>query len=307
MAMNPSKVDFSKITISAPKTMDNGGKMLYLNYGGGINSLYVTTPEVEVPFDPSYFADNENSGKYSVKFSMKDLEGNKSMRDFHTWASSMDEMLLKKASENSQAWFRKAKLSDETLKELYTPMVKVSTDPETGEPNGKYPDSYAFKINKRDGKFKDFTIYDASKNVFDVDGTTDSPTDITKLIVKGALIKVVMKCNGIWVANGKFGCTWKAEQVRVKIPEGGLKEFAIMSDSEDEDDSGPSLTRQSSSAPVAAKMIEDSSDDEEAVDDKKVMFLEKEDSDDDEQEPEPEPEKKKVVKKVRKVKKASPE
>ena len=306
MAMNPSKVDFSKITISAPKTMDNGGKMLYLNYGGGINSLYVTTPEVEVPFDPSYFADNENSGKYSVKFSMKDLEGNKSMRDFHTWASSMDEMLLKKASENSQAWFRKAKLSDETLKELYTPMVKVSTDPETGEPNGKYPDSYAFKINKRDGKFKDFTIYDASKNVFDVDGTTDSPTDITKLIVKGALIKVVMKCNGIWVANGKFGCTWKAEQVRVKIPEGGLKEFAIMSDSEDEDDSGPSLTRQSSSAPVAAKMIEDSSD-EEAVDDKKVMFLEKEDSDDDEQEPEPEPEKKKVVKKVRKVKKASPE
>ena len=155
MAMSPSKIDFSKISISAPKTMDNGGKMLYINYGGGINSLYVTTPEVEIPFDPSYFADNENSGKFSVKFSMKDLDGNKSMKDFHTWAVKMDEMLLTKASENSQAWFRKAKLSDETLKELYTPMVKVSTDPETGEPNGKYPDSFAFKINKRDGKFKD--------------------------------------------------------------------------------------------------------------------------------------------------------
>ena len=303
MAVNPNKVDFSKITISAPKTMDNGGKMLFLNYGGGINSLYVTTPEVEVPFDPSYFADNENSGKYSVKFSMKDLDGNKSMRDFHTWATSMDEMLLKKASENSQAWFRKAKLSDETLKELYTPMVKVSTDPETGEPNGRYPDSFAFKINKRDGKFKDFAIYDASKNVFDVDGTTDNPTDITKLIVKGALIKVVMKCNGIWVANGKFGCTWKAEQVRVKVPEGGLRDFAIMSDSDDSDDedevsSGPPLARQVSSA---INMVEDSSDEEE---DKKVMFLEKDDSD---PEPEPEPEKKVVKKKCRTVKKVSSE
>jgi hypothetical protein len=301
MAMNPSKVDFSKITISAPKTMDNGGKMLYLNYGGGINSLYVTTPEVEVPFDPSYFADNENSGKYSVKFSMKDLDGNKSMRDFHTWAGLMDEMLLKKASENSQPWFRKAKLSDETLKELYTPMVKVSVDPETGEPNGKYPDSFAFKINKRDGKFKDFSIYDATKKVFDIEGTTDDPTDITKLIVKGALIKVVLKCNGIWVANGKFGCTWKAEQVRVKVPEGGLKEFAIMSDSDDEgdDDSGP-LTRQVSNA---VNMIEDSSDEEQEKD---VMFLEKEDVPT-EPEPEPEPEKKKVVKKVRKVKRTSAE
>jgi len=275
--------------------------MLYLNYGGGINSLYVTTPEVEVPFDPSYFADNENSGKYSVKFSMKDLDGNKSMRDFHTWAGLMDEMLLKKASENSQPWFRKAKLSDETLKELYTPMVKVSVDPETGEPNGKYPDSFAFKINKRDGKFKDFSIYDATKKVFDIEGTTDDPTDITKLIVKGALIKVVLKCNGIWVANGKFGCTWKAEQVRVKVPEGGLKEFAIMSDSDDEgdDDSGP-LTRQVSNA---VNMIEDSSDEEQEKD---VMFLEKEDVPT-EPEPEPEPEKKKVVKKVRKVKRTSAE
>ena len=281
--------------------MDNGGKMLYINYGGGMNSLYVTTPEVEVPFDPSYFADNENSGKYSVKFSMKDLETNKGMRDFHNWATSMDELLLKKASENSQSWFRKSKLSDETLRELYTPMVKVSVDAETGEPNGRYPDSFAFKIIKRDGRFKDFSIYDVNKNVFDVEGSTDNPTDITKLIVKGALIKVVLKCNGIWVANGKFGCTWRAEQIRVKVPEGGLQDFAIMSDSDsdsDDEDTGVGLSRQVSTmedkiSKEADRMIEDSSD-EEIVQEP-------------EPEPEPEPEKKKVTKKVRKVKRNSSE
>jgi len=296
MAMSPSKIDFSKITISAPKTMDNGGKMLYINYGGGINSLYVTTPEVEVPFDPSYFADNENSGKYSVKFSMKNLDENKSMKDFHTWAVKMDEMLLAKASENSLSWFRKAKLSDDTLKELYTPMVKVSTDPETGEPNGKYPDSFAFKINKRDGKFKDFSIYDSNKNVFDIEGTTENPTDITKIIVKGALIKVVLKCNGIWVANGKFGCTWKAEQMRVKVPEGGLKDFAIMSESEDEDED--EVVVESKPSPA---MIEDSSDEEV----EEVKETETETETETGTGTETGTEKKKVVKKVRKVKKAS--
>jgi hypothetical protein len=293
MAMNPSKVDFSKVTFSAPKMMDNGGKMLYVNYGGGINSLYVTTPEVEVPFDPSYYADGEDSGKYQIKFSMKNLDENKSMKDFHTWATTMDNLILKKASENSQAWFRKPKLSEETLKELYTPMVKVSTDPETGEPNGKYPDSFGFKVVKRDGKFKDFKIYNQDKVVFDVNGETDNPTDITKVLVKGSLIKVVLKCNSIWIANGKFGCGWKAEQIRVKVPEGGLQEFAIMSDSEDEDEDVEERP--------ASNMIEDSSDEE--VEKEEPV---KDDSEEEEPAPTPDPEKKKV-KRVVKKKKATTE
>ncbi len=281
--MNPSKIDISNITFSTPKTLDNGGKMLFLNYGGGIAPLYVQTPEVEIPFDPSYFSDNEKSGKYSVKFSMKGLDENKSMKDFHTWACSMDELLLKKAAENSQSWFKKPKLSHDTLKELYTPMVKVSLDQETGEPNGKWPDSFGFKVIKRDGKFKDFSIYDKNAVVFDVEGTTENPTDISRLITKGAHIKSVLKCNGIWIANGKFGCTWRAEQIRVKVPEGGLRDFAIMSDSDDEDDRVETVT-------TGKTLVEDSTE-----------------SDDNEDEPEPEPEPvKEKPKKVRKVKVKKP-
>jgi hypothetical protein len=205
----------------------------------------------------------------------------------------MDNLILKKASENSQAWFRKPKLSEETLKELYTPMVKVSTDPETGEPNGKYPDSFGFKVVKRDGKFKDFKIYNQDKVVFDVNGETDNPTDITKVLVKGSLIKVVLKCNSIWIANGKFGCGWKAEQIRVKVPEGGLQEFAIMSDSEDEDEDVEERP--------ASNMIEDSSDEE--VEKEEPV---KDDSEEEEPAPTPDPEKKKV-KRVVKKKKATTE
>ena len=68
--------DISKIKFSTIKTLDNGGKMIYLNYNGGINPFYVTTPEAEIIWDPNYFADDgkgpedSKTGKYSMTFSM---------------------------------------------------------------------------------------------------------------------------------------------------------------------------------------------------------------------------------------------
>ena len=288
-ALKASQVDLSKITFSAPKTLDNGGKMLFLNYGGGINPFYITLPEVEVPFDPMYFADNDTSGKYNIKISLKDLESNNELKCLHEKLGELDTLLKEKAIENSQQWFRKAKLSSDTINELYTPLIKVATDPETGEPNGKWPDSFGFKVVKKDGKFPNFSIYDNSKPpvVFDVDGKTDTPVDLENVIMKGTLIKAVLKCNGVWIANGKFGCTWRAEQVRAKLPEGGLREFAIESDSDDSDDEVVD------EKPV---MIEDSDEDVHESEEEEVK----------EPEPEPEPEPKKKVRKL-KVKKKSPE
>ena len=288
-ALKASQVDLSKITFSAPKTLDNGGKMLFLNYGGGINPFYITLPEVEVPFDPMYFADNDTSGKYNIKISLKDLESNNELKCLHEKLGELDTLLKEKAIENSQQWFRKAKLSSDTINELYTPLIKVATDPETGEPNGKWPDSFGFKVVKKDGKFPNFSIYDNSTPpvVFDVDGKTDTPVDLENVIMKGTLIKAVLKCNGVWIANGKFGCTWRAEQVRAKLPEGGLREFAIESDSDDSDDEVVD------EKPV---MIEDSDED----------VHESEEEEEEVKEPEPEPEPKKKVRKL-KVKKKSPE
>ena len=279
-ALKASQVDFTKLSISPPKTLDNGGKMMFINYNGGINPFYITVPEVEVPWEPSYFSDNDTSGKYAVKISLKNLDENKDLKEFHTMLCNMDTFLKEKALANSQSWFKK-KMSEELINELYTPLVKVSVDDETGEPNGKYPDSFGFKIVKRDNKFKDFTIYDNHKVVFDVEGKDGPAVDLTNVLMKGTLIKAVLKCNGIWVANGKFGCTWRAEQIRAKVPEGGLREFAIESDSDDEDDS----------TEVEAKpnMIEDSSDEE----------LEKQESEEEvveEPEPPPEPKKKRKLK-----------
>jgi len=293
-AMKPGSIDFSKISFSTPKTLDNGGKMIYLNYGGGINPLYVQTPEGELPFDPNYFGDDgnndpttSNGGKFSINLSINP-ESSKSMNSFHDVFVKLDELIMNSAKENSQAWFKKAKISEETISELYTRQIKVSVDPETGEPNGKYPPKFTYKVVKRDGKFQNFKIYDNDKVVFDVDKKTDSPVEFSNVVMKGTRVKAVLKCNGIWVANGKFGCTWRAEQMCVKVPEGGLRDFAILSDSDEEDDTS-SVTSGSGEKQL---MIEDSSDDEEGGGEEE----------EEEVKPTPPPEKKKVRKRVKKVK-----
>jgi len=297
-AMKANKVDLSKVSLSAPKTLDNGGKMIFLNYDGGMSPLFLQTPEVEIPFDPSYFSDNDSSGKYQIKFSLKNMEDNPEIKAFHDKIQAMDELLKQKAIENSVPWFKKKTMTLDTIDSLYTPMIKVSVDAETGEPNGKYPPSFGFKIVKKDNKVL-CTLYDKQKNVFDVNKETDTPVDILNVLRKGSKIKAVLKCNGVWLANGKFGCTWRAEQVRATIPEGGLMDFAIQTDSEDEEEEVQTETN----------LIEDSDD----SDDDEVSDMKQEEEEDDGEElsrqssvatPKPVA---KPVKKVRKVKvKTSP-
>jgi hypothetical protein len=275
--MKASDIDLSKISLSAVKTLSNGGKQVYLNYNGGMSPLYISTPEVDVPFEMKYFADGDNKGgKYSVSFSMKDLDSNLPMNGFHSKFLELDEFIKDNAIKNSMAWLKQPKVSRETIETLFTPTIKVHTDPETGEPTGKYPDRFGFKIVRRDDKVQ-CQIYDTKKKYFDVNGETDNPDDINQVITKGSKIKVVLKCNGIWLANGKFGCSWRAEQVRVKVPEGGLTEFAILSDDEDE------VGDEEVKAPTT--MIEDTDE---------------EDEEDETVEPSPPPQKPK--KKTRKVK-----
>ena len=237
-AMKAQNMDLSKVSFSTPKTLDNGGKMIYVNYNGGINPLNVQTPEGELIWDPNYFADDGKdvdsslTGKYSVTMSIKKSE--KGMTEFHDAFVGLDEFIMTAAKENSQAWFKKPKISEDAIRELYTPQIKVSVDSETGLPND-YPPKFTYKVVKRDGKFKDFVIYDNDKKVFDVNKTTDEPVELSNVMVKGARVKVVLKCNGIWIANGKFGCTWRAVQILIKVPEGGIRDFAILSDSDEEE------------------------------------------------------------------------
>ena len=236
-----SAVDMSKIKYSKVNCLPSGAKTLYVNHGDGISPLFVQSPEMTVPFDTGiFYPDNDGSGKYAIKVSMDNIESNSQMKEFHDMLVKMDEQILQDGISNSLAWFKKKNPNEDVIRELYTPMVKVSRDSETGEPNGKWAPSFAFKIVKRDHKVL-CDVYDSDKK--SITTTGEGAVDLEQMFKKGAKLKMILKCNGLWIASGKFGCTWRAEQIKIDTP-AGFSGYAF-EDSDDED-SGVELSRQQS-------------------------------------------------------------
>jgi hypothetical protein len=271
----------NNVSFSAVKSLSSGAKIIYLNYDG--NPLFVQTPEMTVPYDSgTFYADNDNSGKYSVKVSMDGYTNTGAMKDFHDMLSDMDKKVMESGIENSLAWFKKKTLSEDIAKELYTPMVKVSVDSETGEPNGKWAPTFQFKIVKRDGKIL-CDCYDSEKRELKLEGSES--VNLESMFKKGAKVKMILKCNGLWIASGKFGCTWRAEQVKINSP----VEYSGYAFDDDEDE-GVELTRTESNVNPADNFVE--SEEEETTPEEVEEEVEEEEE---EEEEKPTPVKKKVV------------
>ena len=154
-----NEVDTSAFKFSKVNTLPSGAKIIYLNHKGDFSPLFVQSPEMKVPFDSgTYYPDNETSGKFAVKVSMDDIESNEPMKQFHDMLNGMDQYLIKAGVANSaewfksQQWFKKKGEMEEKVADNYTRMVKISVDPETLEPNGKWAPSFGFKVVKRYGK-----------------------------------------------------------------------------------------------------------------------------------------------------------
>ena len=235
----PSEVQVAHLQFSEPKKLPNGGNMIYVNVNNGFDPLYVQTPKVNVLWDTKYYADNDGTGgKYSIIFSMNDMESNKTMKDFHDMLAEMDTRIITAAFENRKDWFgaKFKSSSQETIESLYTPMVKVHIDKETGEPSGRFPPSFGFKIVKRDNVHM-CKVYDDNRQLFNIDdesaeGFKSLAEDV---LIKNATMNVLLRCNGIWVINGKFGCTWRAHQLKVKVPESAISGYAFRDDDDDMD------------------------------------------------------------------------
>ena len=266
--MKPEEVVVEQLTLSKLKKLDNGATTMHVNYGDSGSSLFVLSPEVDLPFDGKFWADgaSDTTGKWAIKANLKGEKCEPFIRKLR----EMDEFLKNKALDNSMAWFKKRNLSSETIDTLYTPMLKESLDPNTGEPDGKWPPSFTFKIVKRDSDVL-CKIYKEKSEEFNItDKSKDDYVEVNDLVKKGTKVRLLLRCNGVWLANGKFGCTWRAVQMKVK-PVATFDEYAFEDDEDEE---------------------------VQKIDENLVESSDEESSDSEEEKKEP-------VKKVRKVKKAA--
>ena len=233
--MKPCDFDVDSIVYSALKPYSSGkGGTVFMNINAG--PIHIQVPELEIPFDCGtyYPSETDGFGKYNVKCSLKGYQTDSKIMEFHDKLVELDKKIMSDAMKNSVLWFKKKNLTQDVIESLYTPMVKVSTDKETGEPNGKYAPTFGFKINKRNHSVqcKCFTM---DKSIMNTDDKEQGDyVDLETKFKKGTKIKMLLACNGIWIVNGKFGCTWKAEQIRINPPV-GFDDFSIMDDSDEED------------------------------------------------------------------------
>ena len=224
------RLNLDLLQIADARDNGNGGKTIYLNYQGGMFKMQ--TPKMTMPYNMSVY-DKGEYPKYSIDVAFRDIEEDYRVRGFHENMNDLQTEILQTALDNSKKWFSKTHKSVDVLSALFTPLVKRSIDRETGEPDGRYPDTMKFKLPVRDGK-PGFVVTDFEDNII------ENP-QLETLLTKESKVQALLRCGGIWVIAGKFGCTWTVERLRVESSssmEGGVGAnfFVDDDDSQDEDD-----------------------------------------------------------------------
>ena len=193
----PSTVDMSQLTFGMPKKLESGGRLVPVFYQGA--PFVIQTPSMRVPYGMNAWTQEKKNGEEYTKYSINlSLDTNS---DLGKMLNAMDERIVQDACQNSLPWLNKKNITPEVAKALYTPMVKLSKDKETGEVSDKYPPTFKLAMPFADGRFT-CEIYDTQRQPIALD-----------TIPKRSTVTAICQCTGIWVAGGKFGCNWKAVPV----------------------------------------------------------------------------------------------
>ena len=208
VAILPSNFNPAKLTAKQLKVLDNGGKAVNLEFDG--KGLWmVQTPVTQLPYGMNIFDKDGKAPKYSVDLSFRDAETDPKVKAFHEFA--------------------KADLTRDVVKAFYTPMVKIPVDKE-GKPK-PYPPTVKIALKQKDGVFTT-EFYDPSTQDARGQPKRYEGVPVEELLVRGARIRTIIRCTGLWIAGSKFGPSWKAEQVSIEgLPE-RLRGFGFVDDGE---------------------------------------------------------------------------
>ena len=293
--INHTEFSNDSFKYSAPKQNSMGGKSVNIYNNKTNKYLQLSTP-LMLTWGVSDYEGNEKY-EMALQFPSEEyLTGPKEA--FMVKMKEYEAKLKADAITYSKEWFGKAKMSEEVIEALWSPMLKYPKNKETGEFDYSRSPTLRLKVPFYDGVWK-CEIYDTNEEMVFPNPSNPAITPLD-VIQKGSNTALVIQSGGLWFANGKFGTTWRLMQAVVQPKETifgkcqlklGLeekKELAQRIDlpEDDDDDDVPVKSSQPST------MVEES-DDEEVV--------EEEEEEEEAVEPEPvvvePPKKKRVVKK----------
>lgn len=217
MASILSGVDFNASTdyvYTKAKVNASGGKQVGILNKQNMKTLYISTP-LMLTWGVNEYID-EKTGKVTYDMALQFPNDEYNSPECAAFLKNIQELetrVKNDAITNSKDWLNKSKLGAEAVEALWTPMLKYPKDKSTEEPDYSRPPTLKLKIPYWEGEFKNVELYNESKAlVF----PNDEETHISNFIIKASNVATIIQCGGVWVANGKFGVTWKLFQAVVK-------------------------------------------------------------------------------------------
>jgi hypothetical protein len=195
-----------------PKLNANNGKSIGILNKHNMKSLYISTP-LMLTWGVNEWSDDKTGKKtYDLALQFPNEENN----ECSAFLKNMQELEMRIKGDvitNCKEWLGKPKMSSDAVEALWSPMLKYPKDKASDEFDYSRAPSLKVKIQYWENVFKNVELYNESGAlVF----PNDDNTPITDFIVKGSNVATIIQCGGIWVANGKFGVTWKLFQAVVK-------------------------------------------------------------------------------------------
>jgi hypothetical protein len=292
-SFNPADITFGNI-----RPNKNGGKSIPIYYKG--EKLVIQFPKMstyglvgQLPMNTPEDNPEKLAKKYSVNLRpSKASEFTQKMTEFQS-------QIIAWITAHSGECLGQADQPEAVIRALFYPSLKYPKDKDTGKVFIDRDPTFKLKVSYWDGVWR-LELFDSERNqlfapkmeapIDPEDPTSElAPVDPTdpELAPSGTEMVGLMQCDGIWVAGGRCGVTWRLLQAQLKQPV-RIEGFQIQEDSDEEDDEG---AEGGESAAAAASAADELSEADEAA-------AEPEEAEEPEEVPAPKPKAKKSRKKA---------
>ncbi len=299
VALKPANFDIKKIKYGAPKTLDTGARIVGVYYGDG--KLNIQLPWLRIPYGvgTGYKKEGEEDkpiDRYDLNISFIGQDTNPKVKETVEIIESIQNKIINDAFDNRVTWLHNDYKGNKGFVEmLCSPTIKYDKDKATGQVTNKYPPTMKLKL-PYDAKNDNFT--------FDAEDNEGNEIDFKTLMkkLKGAKVRPIIQMTGIWIAGGKYGCSWKI--IRAQFEVSSQNKVAFADDSDDDTEKKESKVEEhdldleedalaaAQNTPSPVKSIEDKlkqTQIEESEEEADEAEAEGEDSDEDEPPPPPPP------------------
>jgi hypothetical protein len=312
----PKNVNVAKLKYSEVKTLSNGSKTVYINYGS--DKLTIQTPLMTIPYSMGDGTYNKPDAKekpadpaekkdlrFDLSLSFRGMEDNPKVQQFHDKLKEIERTIKDAAFANRLTWLRDDFDGMKAFTDkMFTPFIRYMKDKDTGKVVETQPPTVKVKLP-----------YDNNSNtfVFDAYDMDEEEIDFKSIMtkLKGAKAQLVIQLSGIWFAGGKYGCTWKVLMGKFQLPRKG--KITFIEDSDDEDATTKSTPKfeddaeleEDAIAMTPAVVVDDEDDDDTSAPPPPSSQMEKvtlgeSDEEDDDDMPPPPPKKGAAAKKTKK-------